>query len=434
MSAVPTDEIYDRYLKKAIAEINALGDELASHGDEPHVPVLGSGHPLGDVFLLKWTPQPSEIQEGVAFFGRSGQALLKSLQRLHVDPLAVYGTNCLKFGTEDAEEAARVADARAAYRPAEAARGDGRAHRRVRRRVALPARARVADDPQVSCSRFTPTIEALVTPDIDAALDEQTAKTALLERLQGARPLVGGAAALLSTRRAAALAARRRSARRLGRRGRSAAHVGIWRRRWSWRCSSCRSPSRFRGSLCPRRPREASCRSVRRSSSWPSCSTSRARNPLFNVTKLLAIDGARLPLPRAFRAAARLGRFGRGGHPWVDAFSVWRGPTTRRVRAPRPLRPYLDRLPLTRARTAPRTGAAGRPLLRALPGSRPALPAQHRLDVAVDVGSSALTLVLAASFDSTDLPALPAVRSASWSRTPTCSGSVAGRGLELKNG
>ena len=105
MSAVSTDEIYDRYLKKAIAEINALGDELASHGDELHVPVLGSGHPLADVFLLKWTPQPSEIQEGVAFFGRSGQALLKSLQRLHVDPLAVYGTNCLKFGTEDAEDA-----------------------------------------------------------------------------------------------------------------------------------------------------------------------------------------------------------------------------------------------------------------------------------------------------------------------------------------
>src|SRR5574338_447440 len=76
-----SDEIYDRYLKKAIAEINALGDELASHGDELHVPVLGSGHPLADVFLLKCAPQPSEINEGVAFFGRAGQAVLKSLQR-----------------------------------------------------------------------------------------------------------------------------------------------------------------------------------------------------------------------------------------------------------------------------------------------------------------------------------------------------------------
>ena len=92
--------------KKAIAEINELGDELARAGDELRVPVVGSGHPLADVMLLKFSPQPTEIQEGVAFFGRSGQAVLKSLQRLHVDPLAVYGTNCLKFGTEDPADAA----------------------------------------------------------------------------------------------------------------------------------------------------------------------------------------------------------------------------------------------------------------------------------------------------------------------------------------
>jgi len=72
-AAVPTDEIYERYLKKAIAEINDLGDELVQAGDELRVPVLGSGHPLADVFLLKYAPQPSEIQEGVAFFGRAGR-------------------------------------------------------------------------------------------------------------------------------------------------------------------------------------------------------------------------------------------------------------------------------------------------------------------------------------------------------------------------
>ena len=104
-AAVPTDEIYERYLQKAIAEINELGDELARAGDAPR-PRPRPGHPLADVFLLKFTPQATEIQEGVAFFGRSGQAVLKSLQRLHVDPLAVYGTNCLKFGTEDPADAA----------------------------------------------------------------------------------------------------------------------------------------------------------------------------------------------------------------------------------------------------------------------------------------------------------------------------------------
>ena len=105
MTAVPTDEIYERYLQKAIAEINELGDEIGRAGDEQHVPVLGSGHPLADVFLLKYEPKPSEIQEGVAFYGRAGQALLKSLQRLRVDPMAVFGTNCLKLAGQDPEEA-----------------------------------------------------------------------------------------------------------------------------------------------------------------------------------------------------------------------------------------------------------------------------------------------------------------------------------------
>src|SRR5678816_2000625 len=99
------DEIQERYLRRAISEINELGDELLALGDELHVPVLGSGHPLGDVFLLKYRPTPSEIQEGVAFFGRSGQALLKSLQRLAVDPLAVYGTNCFKLAGGDEDQA-----------------------------------------------------------------------------------------------------------------------------------------------------------------------------------------------------------------------------------------------------------------------------------------------------------------------------------------
>jgi uracil-DNA glycosylase family 4 len=175
-SAVTTDEIYNRYLKKAIAEINALGDELASHGDELHVPVVGSGHPLADVFLLKWTPQPSEIQEGVAFFGRSGQALLKSLQRLHVDPLAVYGTNCLKFGTEDAEDARgwltrelHIVQPKLLVVMGEPSVG-------FLNELGFPL-SRPIDPKTDVIQPFTPTIEALVTPDIDAALDEQSAKT-----------------------------------------------------------------------------------------------------------------------------------------------------------------------------------------------------------------------------------------------------------------
>src|SRR2546421_7097837 len=99
MTAVPTDELYEKYLQKANDEFRELGEEIARASGQ--TPVLGSGHPLGDVFMVKHSVQPAEVQEGVAFFGRSGQAILKSLQRLRVDPLAVYGTNCLKYAGAD---------------------------------------------------------------------------------------------------------------------------------------------------------------------------------------------------------------------------------------------------------------------------------------------------------------------------------------------
>jgi len=171
------NEIQERYLRRAIGEINELGDELLALGDELHVPVLGSGHPLGDVFLLKHAPTPSEIQEGVAFFGRSGQALLKSLQRLAVDPLAVYGTNCLKFGTEDPSDARGwlTRELHIVQPRLVVAMGD----ETISFLAALQFPLAQPLDPgrPGELQRFTPTIEALVTPDIDACLDEQSAKT-----------------------------------------------------------------------------------------------------------------------------------------------------------------------------------------------------------------------------------------------------------------
>ena len=177
MSAVPTDEIYDRYLQKAISEINELGDEIGRAGDELHIPVLGSGHPLADVFLLKHDPKPSEVQEGVAFFGRAGQALLKSLQRLRVDPMAVYGTNCLKFGGESFEEAAPWLTRELHIVQPKLLVAMGAPTVEFVNGLEFP----LADalDPEVEgLQRFTATIEALVVPDIDTALDEAPAKTA----------------------------------------------------------------------------------------------------------------------------------------------------------------------------------------------------------------------------------------------------------------
>jgi uracil-DNA glycosylase len=187
-AAVPTDEIYERYLKKAIAEINELGDELARAGDELRIPVVGSGHPLADVFLLKHTPQPQEIQEGVAFFGRAGAAVLKSLQRLHVDPLAVYGTNCLKFGTEDPADAAGWLTREVhIVQPKLVVVMGGEAVAFVNG-LGFPLADAIDPDARGTLQRFTPTIEALVTPDVDRSLDEQASKTAFWKDFKALGP------------------------------------------------------------------------------------------------------------------------------------------------------------------------------------------------------------------------------------------------------
>ena len=174
---VANDEIYEKYLQKAITESNALGDELAQAAGGARVPVLGSGHPLADVFLLKHTPRPSELQEGVAFYGRSGNALLKSLQRLRVDPLAVYGTNCLKFVDGDEEESRAFLSRELHIVQPKLVVVMGEPAREFLNSVKFPL-ARELGPEQGELQELTPTIQGLVTPDIDESLDEQPAKTA----------------------------------------------------------------------------------------------------------------------------------------------------------------------------------------------------------------------------------------------------------------
>jgi uracil-DNA glycosylase len=176
MSPVPTDEIYEKYLQKAIVEINELGDEVTKAAGE-QVPILGSGHPLADVFMLKYGPQPAEAQEGVAFYGRAGQAILKSLQRLHVDPLAIYGTNCIKFGGEDDPQAREFLARELNIVQPKLLIVMGEDALRFLNELEFPL-ADTVEWKVGELQRFTPTIEALVAPDIDASLDEAPAKTA----------------------------------------------------------------------------------------------------------------------------------------------------------------------------------------------------------------------------------------------------------------
>ncbi len=174
---VASDEIYEKYLQKAITESNALGDELAQAAGGARVPVLGSGHPLADVFLLKHAPQASELQEGVAFYGRSGNALLKSLQRLHVDPMAIYGTNCLKFAGGDEEESRSflLRELHIVQPKLVVAMGEPAVAFLNAARFPLARELALVEG---ELQELTPTIQGLVTPDIDQSLDEQPAKTA----------------------------------------------------------------------------------------------------------------------------------------------------------------------------------------------------------------------------------------------------------------
>jgi uracil-DNA glycosylase family 4 len=173
--AVPTDEIYERYLQKAITESNELGHEIAAAAGDGY-PVVGSGHPLADVFLLKYGPQAAEAQEGVAFFGRAGEAVLKSLQRLRVDPMSVYGTNCIKFAGQGPEQARQFLLRELHIVQPKLIVVMGEDTLRFVNEISFPLADELAWKPG-ELQRFTPTIGALVVPDIDASLDEQSRKT-----------------------------------------------------------------------------------------------------------------------------------------------------------------------------------------------------------------------------------------------------------------
>jgi uracil-DNA glycosylase family 4 len=143
------------------------------------MPVLGSGHPQADIMLLKYSTLPSEIEEGVAFYGRSGGALMKSLKRLQIDPLAVYGTLCVKCPLSDPSLAdpacvARVVEEIAIVQP-KIVVVMGPEALSVVNDLDIPLAEELRPEPGV-LQRLTPSIEALYVPSIDDALDEDDAK------------------------------------------------------------------------------------------------------------------------------------------------------------------------------------------------------------------------------------------------------------------
>jgi uracil-DNA glycosylase len=178
------DEIREKYLERAIRELNHFTRDLQACDRCPRgnlMPVLGSGHPQADVLLLKHAPTPAEVEEGVAFYGRAGTALMKSLKRLDIDPLVVYGTLCVKCPVADPSLAApecvaRLIEEIAIVQP-KIVVVMGPDALDVLNDLQLPLAREVREEPGV-VQRLTPSIEALYVPDIDRSLDEESAKRA----------------------------------------------------------------------------------------------------------------------------------------------------------------------------------------------------------------------------------------------------------------
>jgi uracil-DNA glycosylase len=176
------DEIRQKYLDRAIRELNQLTHEIQECDLCPRgqvMPVLPSGHCLGDIFLLKYVPAPSEISEGVAFYGRAGQALKKSFARLGIDPSVVYGTvfvKCPVGDTDDSDPAcrARVLEELAIVQPRiVVVMGEEALEELNDLHVPL---GRPLDWKPGEIQRLTPSTDALTVPDIDKSLDDEAAK------------------------------------------------------------------------------------------------------------------------------------------------------------------------------------------------------------------------------------------------------------------
>jgi uracil-DNA glycosylase len=177
------NEIYRKLEERAIAESNDVNYRIAhcrncERGE--FLPTVGSGHPLADIFLLKYQPRYLEVTEGVSFYGRAGSAVLKSMERLGVNPLIVYGSNMVKCHDVDPEEGRRNC---AAYWLEEFHITQprlvvvmGRQTLDIVNAERVAGMKELAWEPGV-LQDFTPFCRAIVTPDIDESLDDEGKKS-----------------------------------------------------------------------------------------------------------------------------------------------------------------------------------------------------------------------------------------------------------------
>ena len=156
-SLVEANEIYRKLEERAIAESNDLNRRIThcrrcQRGE--FLPTVGSGHPLADIMLVKYQPH-------------------------YLNPLVIYGTNLVKCHAVEPEEGERncpgfwleefhVTQPRIVVVMGEQALSVVNAER-------IAGMRELAWEPG-ALQDLTSFCKALVTPDIDECLDEETAK------------------------------------------------------------------------------------------------------------------------------------------------------------------------------------------------------------------------------------------------------------------
>ena len=202
------DEIREKYLERAIRELNTLTRDAAGLPRPARaatcMPVLGSGHPQADVFLLKLAPRPQRGRGGRRLLRpQSGTALMKSLKRLRDRPArrvrhaAAPSARSATRRSPTPRCVARVVEELAIVQPQDRRRhGRGRARARSTTSTSRsPGRCRPRRGEVQQPAR--PSIDALVTPEHRRRARRGGRQARLLDGVPGAGRVVRGPAAVL---------------------------------------------------------------------------------------------------------------------------------------------------------------------------------------------------------------------------------------------
>lgn len=102
-------ELYKLYYDKAEYEMNEIRSDIKGCNlcfpENSKIKVFGSGYPMADLFIVKSTFTKREGDSNIAFFGKSGNAIKKSCEKLNYDYSNLYGTDVVKcFVSEEIRE------------------------------------------------------------------------------------------------------------------------------------------------------------------------------------------------------------------------------------------------------------------------------------------------------------------------------------------